>query len=289
VLPPSPANPDWDRAFPGTTIAGVTVAPVLEPRRPVLLRQWQRWTAAFAGSALGAAGGVAVFVTENEVGATALLFLGGLALLMSLTGRVPDKIGKEGMAYEVVGPVEQAVKNVLADEAVPIATREVVAEAVRHELDNRGTPGPARPGRQLELSTRVDAVLLESKVLRALESAAPSGRVVDRGVPVAGLEIDAVVRDEGAADLAGAVFFDISPTFDERRVIRTVDLLLPLEPATIVFVEGSAGVASTAVRDAVARRAAERFPGRDLRFLTVDASANGGGGQLEREIAAVLA
>ncbi|OLF13591.1 hypothetical protein BU204_26460 [Actinophytocola xanthii] len=250
------------------------------------MRPWQRWTAAVGGAALGVAGGLAVFVTDNEVGATALLFLGGLALLMSLTGRVPDRIGKEGMSYEVVGPVEQAVKNVLADEAVPIATREVVAEAVRYEFDHRVTSKPA-PGRQLELSTRVNAVLLESKVLRALEAVVPNGKVVDRGVPVAGLEVDAVVRDEGAADLTGAVFFDISPSFDERHVMRTIDLLLPGSPRTLVFVEGASGVASPALRDAVARRAAERFPGRDLRFLTVDES--GASGELEREIAAVLA
>jgi hypothetical protein len=71
-------------------------------RRAISLSVRQRWASGLVGAGAGGSGAVATFITSNQAGATALMLGGGLGLLMSLTGRVPDRIGREGVVHEAV-------------------------------------------------------------------------------------------------------------------------------------------------------------------------------------------
>nr|WP_192817832.1 hypothetical protein [Rhodococcus sp. JVH1] len=56
-------------------------------------------------------GGWSVFASTNQAGSTALLLLGAVFLLMAMTGRVPDRIGREGIEHDSIE--EKTVKDAL--------------------------------------------------------------------------------------------------------------------------------------------------------------------------------
>lgn len=94
-----------------------------------------RWVSGVLGLAAGGAGGYSVFVNTNQAGSTALLLLGGIFLLIALTGRVPERIGKDGLDYK---PTADAVAstttvNELMDDAPP-DVREAVAKSYERNL-----------------------------------------------------------------------------------------------------------------------------------------------------------
>jgi len=68
--------------------------------RPIVLNNWARTGSGALGLAFGGAGGYSVFANTNQAGSTALLLIGGIFLLMTLTGRVPERMGKDGIVHE---------------------------------------------------------------------------------------------------------------------------------------------------------------------------------------------
>lgn len=70
--------------------------------RPITLEPLARTASGLLGLASSVAGGYSVFANTNQAGSTALLLIGGLFLLMTLTGRVPERIGKDGIVHAEV-------------------------------------------------------------------------------------------------------------------------------------------------------------------------------------------
>lgn len=146
---------------------------------PILLRRKQRVASAGLGSFSAVAGMGATFVTENQAGSTALLLAGGLFLLMAITGRIPDRIGREGVVHERDDPPSRALNDILTDESLPDSIKEVVAEAVSEAFKASGGHGGPLGGydyathNRPELSSQANSVLLERDALRLLESALP--------------------------------------------------------------------------------------------------------------------
>ncbi|MBH5144222.1 MULTISPECIES: hypothetical protein [Rhodococcus erythropolis group] len=68
--------------------------------RPITLEPLARTASGLLGLASSVAGGYSVFANTNQAGSTALLLIGGLFLLMMLTGRVPERIGKDGIVHD---------------------------------------------------------------------------------------------------------------------------------------------------------------------------------------------
>lgn len=120
--------------------------------KPIKIEGTLRWATAVAGILAGGAGGYSVFATTNQVGSATLLLIGGVALLMALTGRVPENIGKDGLGYmpTIRDQVnERVVETMLASEepevqraaaAAYTETRSAVEEALLRasaNLENR--------------------------------------------------------------------------------------------------------------------------------------------------------
>ncbi|WP_158171054.1 hypothetical protein [Rhodococcus sp. JT-3] len=94
-----------------------------------------RWVSGVLGLAAGGAGGYSVFVNTNQAGSTALLLLGGIFLLIALTGRVPERIGKDGLDYQPTADAVASTTTVteLMDDAPP-EVREAVARSYERNL-----------------------------------------------------------------------------------------------------------------------------------------------------------
>src|SRR5664279_4441835 len=72
---------------------------------------------------------------DNQAGATTLLLLGGLGALMSLTGRVPERMGREGIAYEPVEvPAATSAMGELMSDEQPHVIREAAAAVYDQQL-----------------------------------------------------------------------------------------------------------------------------------------------------------
>ena len=203
-------------------------APVVSPilRQAVLLTKWQRLSAALIGLCASGAGGSAVFLTDNQAGSTALLLFGGLALLIGVTGRVPDRIGREGVNYEPVDPATRAVENVLSDDDVPLELKEVIALAVRDELDRRrldsvrsvqsGNPPSDR------LSAQADAILFEAAVRNVIRTAVPPEAVFVTSVRTGSREFDGIIQRPGveAEPYAGKIIIEVTIARSTRQKIE---------------------------------------------------------------------
>lgn len=113
-------------------------------RIPVLLSRGQRAASGAIGIVLCAVGSAATFVTENQAGSTTLILLGGLGGLLSVTGRVPDRIGREGVVHERDdAPATDLLAELLDDDDLPRALKEHIAQAVSDRLNvapNTGAP-----------------------------------------------------------------------------------------------------------------------------------------------------
>ncbi|NHE67788.1 hypothetical protein G9U53_26130 [Rhodococcus sp. D-46] len=94
--------------------------------RPISLNKRARTASGLLGLAFGLAGGYSVFANTNQAGSTALLLLGGIFLLMMLTGRVPERIGKDGIEHEAI---EDAVVSVVAMKDLMASESEAVRGA----------------------------------------------------------------------------------------------------------------------------------------------------------------
>ena len=141
ALPSSLTMVSWTcRLHPVTQTHGMN-AP---PPEPIRLRSWQRGASAIVGAVGAGAGSVATFTTTNQAGSIALLLVGGLGLLMALIGRVPDRIGREGVVFE---PVPEAVVDALVsfyeNEDVPLSAKAEARDILGADLDSdQRAPSP---------------------------------------------------------------------------------------------------------------------------------------------------
>lgn len=111
--------------------------------RPIALGKLERSASAVAGIAGLGVGGWATMNSTNQAGSAAILLLGALFLLMAVSGRVPDRISKDGIDYRAV--VNETAIEDLKDSESPIVT-DAVAEALtraKEEVSERILP-PSR-------------------------------------------------------------------------------------------------------------------------------------------------
>jgi hypothetical protein len=162
-------------------------------RRAISLSTRQRWASGVVGGAAGGGGAVATFITSNQAGATALMLGGALGLLMSLTGRVPDRIGKEGVVHEAVDEaparaLERALTGTELDPDDKLKLAEIVQEEVATENLSRFTENLSRlvradlwPSTESPAVTGVavraasEALIYEDRVKHAVRSVLPQG------------------------------------------------------------------------------------------------------------------
>jgi len=152
------------------------------------------------------------------------------------------KVNAFGAGIEFDAPATEAVEKVLSDDETPLAMREVLATAIREELDRiqKRTPAPAPPLHrgQEALSLQANAVLFEAEVLRALERSTPRGaRVVTRAV-VQGREFDALILPESAenGDTSGAVVVEVAVRASTEKLERDLRRAASLRPAGLIYV-----------------------------------------------------
>lgn len=174
-------------------------------RQAILLSPTQRWFSGLFGLAASGGGAAAVFITSNQAGATTLLLAGALGLLMALTGRVPDRIGREGIIHEPVdAPATRALGELLADPELDAEAKARVAQAVQEEfkvvdptpIDRSNLTRLASPRTPITgtwLRSVSSAILYEHAVLAALGQVLPRGARLLRA-PAAPREVDALIE-----------------------------------------------------------------------------------------------
>lgn len=217
--------------------------------RPVLLDRSARTATALAGVIASVAGGTAVFVTENQVGSTALLLLGGVFLLMGFTGRVPDRISRDGINYDPVDPATQAVDNILADSATPMAVREAVVIAVQEELNRRRqlaeTSGPLSTSVPPQLSAKLTAFEMEARALDLLrQTQPPDGATLLLNPVIMGREFDAVLRHRSDADSERSspmILVEVTLALRREKILRTMHGARGIGATGIIFVTSPRG------------------------------------------------
>jgi hypothetical protein len=115
-------------------------APEAPPRRALALRPWERLFAGTIGVSAAGAGGVGVFLSDNQAGTTALLILGVVFLIMAVQGTALRQLNKDGGVYANRDIEERAVKRIerVREEQGPAAAQAALesATAARPELKN---------------------------------------------------------------------------------------------------------------------------------------------------------
>lgn len=164
----------------------------LQGYEAMLLKTPIRWAAGLVGLISGGAGGYSVFANTNQAGSATLLLLGGVFFLVALTGRVPEKIGKDGVNYQptvrdrtnarvvdaLLADPEPEVQRAAA--ATYAETRSSVEQALRMEISARNvsrehlTPSATLDARYDENLARARAINLEGNILELLHSRLPS-------------------------------------------------------------------------------------------------------------------
>lgn len=146
--------------------------------RAIMLGKRIRWASCLLGLTAGGAGGYSVFVNTNQAGSTTLLLLGGIFLLFALTGRVPERIGKDGLDYKPTAEdaaAQDAVNELLDSDldAVRAATAEAFSRSLEIQREtSASTPEHVRPapvpGRQTysvsETTSKARAIQLEQSI-----------------------------------------------------------------------------------------------------------------------------
>jgi hypothetical protein len=104
------------------------------------LRTWERWVAGIFGGIGAGVGGVAIFLTNNQAGTTAILLLGALFMLIAVQGTAVRKAAKDSVELErrwAIARVAETAEEVL-DEDGPDSARAVIegATAARPEIRN---------------------------------------------------------------------------------------------------------------------------------------------------------
>lgn len=175
--------------------------------RPQFQDEWSYTTLldSTVGAIAGGAGGYSVFATTNQAGSAILLLLGGLSLLIALTGRVPEKMGKDGAVFQPTLRAqvnERVVQTMLTSTEADVqraaaatysATRTAFDEWLYLSSTAAGRPRDLARSSSLdpldlvwdENLARARAVNLETNILELLRSrfTADSRMTVDDGAP----------------------------------------------------------------------------------------------------------
>ncbi|GLW31874.1 hypothetical protein [Actinoplanes regularis] len=182
-------------------------------------------------------------MTENQAGSTALLLLGGIGVLMSITGRVPDRMGKEGVNYEPVDEAAKAIQNVLTDEALPFDVKEAVAAALREELDKRQFADIRSIQRTYptddRLSRQADYILFEAAIRDVILDSLPAEAEFIAAVRVGHNEFDGLIgRSESIlSNLADKIAIEVIPHSKVRlKVEKELQRLISLKLGGAIFV-----------------------------------------------------
>lgn len=94
-----------------------------------MLDTWARSVAGVAGIGSAGLGAWSVFMNTNQAGSAALLLFGALFTLMSLSGRVPDRISKDGVEH-LTTAAEQATAETVTELLESPEARAETAETV---------------------------------------------------------------------------------------------------------------------------------------------------------------
>ena len=99
------------------------------------LRRWERWVAGALGGIGVGAGGVAMFLTDNQAGTTAMLLLGAMFLLIAVQGTPVRKASKDTIELAKRGEIDRVAHKASdkLEEEGPDAARDIIegAAAVR--------------------------------------------------------------------------------------------------------------------------------------------------------------
>jgi hypothetical protein len=216
-----------------------------ERRYAILLSDRQRWASFIVGAVAGGGGAVATFITSNQAGATALMLGGALGLLMSLTGRVPDRIGREGVVHEAVSEAPARVLlEVLKDTELDESDRLKIAETLQEETATgepaqdvfwRDAAGSASV--QVALRDASEALIYENAVKEALPVALPVG-ARHRKRHGGDLLVDFVIdrQDESAAEPDKSIAVEVKVRPTRQGVRELADRLAPRYNQTLIVV-----------------------------------------------------
>lgn len=168
-------------------------------RSPIMLAPWARGISGAVGLLSAGLGGWSVFESSNQAGSTALLLLGAIFLLMALTGRVPDRIGKEGIEHDSID--EKTVKDAL--EFGSRVTQKEVAEIrnsnARDLREGTVRPVPTFATYHLSDNSRAQAlarnISIEEKVAAAVEEVLPPGFTYERDRQLAASQSSSMIVD----------------------------------------------------------------------------------------------
>lgn len=175
-------------------------------RGPITLSTPQRVSTSIFGVVAAAAGSVAVFVTENQIGSTALISIGALAFLVGIVGRFPDKISKEGVEYhqlevqaEMGRAAIDAVTSVVNDESLPRDMRDIVASTVGEEVQRTTRAGAANRATD-RVQKSLKRTLFERDALAFISAHIPDGTTLFTdyavGDPPDNWRIDAIIAPD---------------------------------------------------------------------------------------------
>lgn len=138
------------------------------PVRLGRLDKWERPAAGVAGSALAGAGVVAVFISQNQAGSATLVVIGGLFLLMALSGRTIESVRIGDWEFTMSELRRQAAEQ----------ARSGLTEQAQATLNILKKINPAS-GRDPEVHA-VEISVFENRVLDAVEAASGEGEHVER-------------------------------------------------------------------------------------------------------------
>ncbi|QWS33044.1 hypothetical protein [Curtobacterium aetherium] len=166
------------------------------------MKPWSRILLGIAGIGLSSTGCIAVFAQGTNVAGVPLLIVAGAAFLyVSLTGQQLIQLNKDGFVLSRVAQLEKTLRQAAADPAIPLETKERLAEIA----EDNGVRVP-RPGVELEL--RVDETLRRIGLANGFNVTSPSGRnrrdvdfvLTDDADRKVGVEVKGRMRLRQAAD-----------------------------------------------------------------------------------------
>lgn len=107
------------------------------------LRWWERIASAVPGAALSTFGTIAVFVTENQAGSTALLLIGAVLMLVGIQGAPLQGASKNAVQFANIAATQElttlANAQTLVDDGKPDAALTVLEKGVTWgELNRQG-------------------------------------------------------------------------------------------------------------------------------------------------------
>jgi hypothetical protein len=145
------------------------------------LGTWERWLAGVVGLAGVVAGGVGVFLSDNQAGTTAILLLGSVFLLMAVQGTAIIKAGKDSVELErrkkALDLSERAAEKLEQKDLPAADAYQEAAKAVDPSI--RSDPAFRAVDERIYTSAAIEAVL---RNLIRLEKALGLGRPFNVGM-----------------------------------------------------------------------------------------------------------